>query len=478
MKIKLITTSNHELALREIAYLISGKAKTELYNLNCTKRTYDNVTLKNIINALTKAPADLYLFTLRELDRLRSFQIADELRKIKLKTIAGGTYAFSNIKESLKHFDAVIVGDSKNALETILNGQEGVIYGGIAEPTIESYDVSLFYLENSQVKKSETGLRPFKHPQYKETKEISFTTMRGCSQSCPYCEVSQLRRIFPEYRLRKKSLEDVLKYVGERVKGIKPDYIYIWDEDFLLHSNSEIDKFVKLYNDINIPFFIFATPKTVIYGKNKLERLAEVGLDQVNMGIQSGSERIQKQLFGRKESLEEGKEATRILVELYKKYKSTMKPPMIDFITLNPYENEDDVIASIRYVLELPKPFNLIVHVMNFFEGTPLKSDALKKNLISWDYSFDHDLHDFVNHAKDALNGRRKSSFRDIYLSSVLFRMRDIHYGEECGMINCKEVGNLLSSKTVQQYSKSRSDILDLIEEMKKKYNPMLDNSF
>jgi len=475
MKVKLITTSNHELALREIAYSLRklfGDIEVELYSLNlptdlyANSKPYDSTTLQNITSVLINDPADYYLFSVRELDRLRSFQIADELRKKNFRTIAGGTYAFSNMEESLKHFGAVVIGDSKNALKNILNGQEGIIYGGIAEPTIESYDIPLFYLENDQVKKSETGLRPFKHPQYKEIKEISFTTMRGCSQSCPYCEVSQLREKFPEYRLRKKSLEDVLNYMKEHVKKIKPNYIYIWDEDFLLHSDSEIDEFVKLYRDINIPFFIFATPKTVIKGKDKLEKLAKVGLNQVNIGIQSGSERIQKQLFGRKESLEEGKEATKILVELYKKYNSTIKPPMIDFITLNPYEDEEDIIASIKYVLELPKPFKLVVHVMNLFEGTLLKSDALRKGLISKNYSFDYDFHDFVNHAKGALNGRRKNSPKNIYLSSILFKMRCIHNGEKCGMIKYNEIEYLLSNKSIQQYSKN---IRCLIEEMERK---------
>lgn len=476
MKVKLITTSNHELALREIAYLLRKKTKIEieLYNLNCTKRTYDNATLNNIIDALTKDPADFYLFSLRELDRLRGFQIADELRKRKLKTIAGGTYAFSNIKESLKHFNAVVVGDaSEDTLENILNGGEGIIYGGVAEPTIESYDVPLFYLEGDQIKKSESALRPFKHPQYKETKELSFTTMRGCSQSCPYCEVSQLRKAFPEYRVRKKSLEKVLNYVREHVKKIKPDYIYIWNEDFLLHSDSEIDAFVELYKDINIPFFIFATPKTVISGKDKLKKLAEVGLNQVNIGVQSGSEKIQKQLFGRKESLEEGKEATRILVDLYKKHSVTMKPPMIDFITLNPYEAREDILASIKYALELPKPFHLIAHIMSFFEGTPLKLDALKKGLISQDYSFDYDLHDFVNHARDALKGRRKNDKENIYFSSILFRMRGINNDEKCGMINYDELKELLSEDMVGHYT---NNIEKLIREMDEKYNPMRNN--
>ncbi len=469
MKVKLITCSNHELPLREIAYLLNGKAETELYNLSSQDRFYSKKTLENITQYLTKEPADLYLFSVRELERLRSFQVADELRKRGFKTIVGGTYVFSNIKESHKHFDTVVVGDAKNALDKILDGQMGVIEGGVGEPEIESYDILLFYLEKGRIKKSSSGLRPLKHPQYKQKNELSFTTQRGCSQSCPYCEVAQLRKIFPNYELRKKPLEKVLDYVKEKTKEINPDYIHIWDEDFLLHSNYEIDKFVELYKEIEVPFFIFATPKTVIHRKDKLKKLALVGLNQVNIGVQSGSERIQKELFGRKESLREGREATKFLVELHKDNSETMDPPMIDFITLNPYEKNEDICASINYALDLLKPFNLVAHIMNFFEGTPLKEDALRKGFINSDYSFDYDLHDFVNHARDARRGRRKNSPENIYLSSILFRMNGINNREKHGMITCDEVNHLLSEEKIPYNS---SNIDNLIEEMEEEYNP------
>jgi len=469
VKIKLVTASNHELALREIAHLLGGKAETELYNFNSGERRYDKRTLERILEALLQNQADLYFFTVRELDRLRSFQIADELKKNGLKTIAGGTFAYANVQETLNHFDTAVVGDARHAIERALAGESGVIYGGIAEPSIESYDVPLFYLEGGKILKSETGVKPFRHPQYKESKELSFTTMRGCSYSCPYCEVSQLREAFPDYRLRKKPLGQVLSYIGEKAREIKPDYIYIWDEDFLLHSDSEIDTFIEFYGKIKLPFFIFATPKTAIHGKHKLEKLLNVGLDQVNLGIQSGSERIQKGLFERKESLEEGREAVKILADLCKANSASVKPPMVDFITLNPYETQEDIIASIKHVLGLPRPFNLVTHIMNFFEGTPLKHDAMQRGLIRDDYSFDHDLHDFASHAKDAMAGRRKSSVEHIYLSSILFRMRGVHDGDRCGMITRSDAEALLS-KPAMQYHCENADAL--IEEMDKKYSP------
>ncbi len=471
MKVRLVTASNHDLALREIAYMLRGiTEEAELYNLNQQAILYNENTLRNIIEKLAEDPAEIYLFTVRELDRLRAYQVSDKLREMGLTTVAGGTYAFSNTGECRKHFDTIVIGDAKNALNEILQGRKGILSCGLTEPEIESYDVPLFYLENGIIIRSKSGIKPLNHPQYKNRTEMSFTTMRGCSGSCSYCEVSQLRKKFPDYRIRKKQIEDVLSYVKEKSYKIRPDYTYIWDEDFLLHSDKEIETFAKIYADIKIPFFIFATPLTVISGKSKLEKLAEAGLNQVNIGIQSGSERIQKALFGRKETLDEGKRAASILAGIYKKHPDTMQPPMIDFITLNPYETERDIIESISYVLNLPKPFDLIVHIMNFFEGTPLKYDALKNGLIDKNYSFDYDLHDFVSHAKDSLKGRRKNNAPEIYLSSVLFRMRGVHDGDRCGMINRCDVDFLLSDNARNYWS---GNICKLIEEMDKKYNAM-----
>ena len=482
MKIKLITTSNHELALREIAYLLKDKAEIELYSLNpgthyANSEPYKKQTLQEIVLSLIKEPADFYFFSVKELDRKRSFQIAEELKKRGLKTVAGGSYIMTNPQEACKYFNTLVIGEvSKQILEDILRGKEGIIYSGLnQQPTIEFYDIPLFYLENGRVKKSNDGLRPFLHPQYYYKKELSFTTMRGCSQSCSYCEVSYIKKLFPDYKIRKKPLKKVLEYVKEKVEEIKPDYIYIWDEDFLLHSEKEINEFVDEYKDIKIPFFIFATPKTVVYGKEKLEKLAKVGLHQVNIGIQSASKEIHDNLFGRRESLSEGRNAVRILTNLYKKYSNTMAPPMIDLITLNPYEGEQDILRTIKYIYNLPKPFNLIVHIMEFFNGTPLKEDAIKRGFIKKDYSFDYDLHDFISHAEDVLNKKRKNSLKNLYLSSVLFMMDGIHDGKNCGMLKREEV-----KKFILKYYESNlttEEINYIIKEVERKIY-CRDNSF
>ena len=279
-----------------------------------------------------------------------------------------------------------------------------------------------------------------------------------------------MRRKFPEYKLRKKDLTKVLSYVKRKTEEMRPNYVYVWDEDFLLHSKSEIVEFARLYRNIGLPFYVFATPSSVLRNANTLDALADAGLNQVNIGIQSGSERIQKELFHRRETLRVGRKATEILVDLYDMHSDTMHPPMIDFITLNPYENGRDIIASIEYAMDLPKPYYLIAHIMNFFEGTPLKQDALAKGLISETYAFDFDLHDFVNHAKAAISGMRKNDPLNIYLSSVLFRMRGVNDYVKRGMVSQDEINRLLSKEEIECVCKNLDG---LIEDMDARYNPM-----
>jgi hypothetical protein len=148
---------------------------------------------------------------------------------------------------------------------------------------------------------------------------------------------------------------------------------------------------------------------------------------------------------------------------------------MIDFITLNPYEQPEDILTSILLALSLPKPYNLVAHVMNFFEGTPLKADALGRRLITPEYGFNHDLHDFTSHAKDAYQGIRQNSPENMYLSSVLFRMTGIHDLERCGFVSRNDVRRITSNQSIAEHSKN---IVDVISEMESRYNPMKAQSF
>jgi radical SAM superfamily enzyme YgiQ (UPF0313 family) len=100
-----------------------------------------------------------------------------------------------------------------------------------------------------------------------------------------------------------------------------------------------------------------------------------MGLIEVNMGIQSGSERVRKEVYSRFETNEQIINAVKIL----NKYKVRA---VCDLILGNPYDAESDREENLNLLTILPKPIVLLTYNMLFFPNK-LTERALKDGLIT-----------------------------------------------------------------------------------------------
>lgn len=459
MKVGYVTTSNHELGLRSISSSLKKHDLVEESTLySFPKREsglYSEQELKSITTSIEQDSSEVYFFTIRELDRERTFQLARVLKSAnpKAKLVVGGTYALANPGKCSEYFDYVVVGEGEKASRDILQGNcnKGfLLYSQTPqdELPVEDYELPVSILQNGRVVDLEGRIsRPFSHPQYENRNEVSVSTMRGCSYSCSFCEVSQLREEFPDYKLRKKDLSEVVSHLERLIKrDTSIEYVHFFDEDFLLRNTPELERFAGEYRaKVGLPFFAFVTPSLVKRKPERVELLGRAGLNQINMGIQSGSQRIAKNLFGRRDSNDDILNAVNTLVDATTRYSA--QPPMLDFIVLNPYETRDDMMESIELIRRLPKPFNLITHSMNFFKGTPLHRKAIKDGVITPEYAFDFDLHNFIAHSTD---NRRLITPENLYFSSIIYRMRGIHQGEQRGSLTEMGLEIALDDKIVK----------------------------
>ncbi|MGI6561053.1 MAG: B12-binding domain-containing radical SAM protein [Clostridia bacterium] len=203
---------------------------------------------------------------------------------------------------------------------------------------------------------------------------------KGCPFACSFCSSINLRRLYKgkgEY-LRYRSVESVINELieaKEKIKNLK--YIRFWDEIF---SDNEdwVERFCESYVEhINLPFEIWCHPLKV--KKSIIRRLTAAGLYKAVMGIQSGSERILKDVFRRYESTNDILKACNILHEC--------KVPEIvyDFILLHPFETEGDLIETYELVRRIPRPFSLQIHGLNFLPGTDIVKIALERKVVDFD---------------------------------------------------------------------------------------------
>ncbi len=210
-------------------------------------------------------------------------------------------------------------------------------------------------------------------------------TSRGCPYHCTYCVNSFLRRLYPQWRVRRRSIEHVIKELSYAIKeGPKVAYIDFTDDCFLSCSVEYLEKFCKRYKEeISCPFIVKGTPKNITSPKVKL--LVDTGLAWLNMGLQSGSDRTCYGIYQRNISSAEFLAAANIINQ----YNIAV---YYDVIVDNPFETQNDIFQTIKTLLSTPRPFAILVFSLNYYHGTELYKQVqrtyphLLKNALQKDF--------------------------------------------------------------------------------------------
>src|SRR3989338_2658062 len=130
----------------------------------------------------------------------------------------------------------------------------------------------------------------------------------------------------------------------------------------------------KWYKEkINLHFAALFYPNMVTADTARM--LKDAGLTHGRAGLQSGSERIRKDLYKRNHSNEK-------TVELANIFHRVGIRLTFDIIVNNPYETEADLRETLRFYLQIPKPFELNMHSLVYFPKTDLTNMALKDGII------------------------------------------------------------------------------------------------
>ena len=318
--------------------------------------------------------------------------------------IWGGPHCISVPELSLAYADGVCFSDGdevvvefvnrletgKNYLETPNMGfsVDGFLKINEALPpftdldSLPYYDFDLedhFILDRKLVPMTKEILRDG-HAVYPFNKPILFTiTSRGCPHNCSYCNNCRYVALFGHNKIRSYSVSRIikeLKYTLDKFDFFR--LVGIGDDDFFVRPKEEIEDFAIQYKEqIGLPFGIAISANT--YRREKLELLLDAGLKLIQMGVQSGSERVLEEVYNRKISLSRTRAAIKD-IEAYMKKSGLML--LVDFIIDNPYETKEDIIQTYNFILELPRKVTFNIFFLAFFPGTPLYERAIKDGII------------------------------------------------------------------------------------------------
>ncbi|MEK7772714.1 MAG: radical SAM protein, partial [Deltaproteobacteria bacterium] len=212
-------------------------------------------------------------------------------------------------------------------------------------------------------------------------KKTGYQTMtgRGCPHKCTYCINDTLKGLYNnENYLRWRStahVMDELLWVRKNLPYV--GFIWISDDAFFARNKKGLEEFCAAYKEkIGLPFSCLASPMTIT--EEKMDMLVDAGLIYLQMGVESGSRRIQE-LFNRKQMDNERlMKAFRVI----NRYKDRMFPPSYDFILDVPYETDEDKVESLKLIADIPKPFHLQPFSLVLYPGTKLYEQAKKDGLV------------------------------------------------------------------------------------------------
>lgn len=392
IRIALISFLNNSINTRSL----SSYLKVNGYDVICLfcSCEFNQSNLDKLINLLMDKKIGLVGISLVTDDYYPAVTITKAIReKLGLPVIWGGAHVNVMPDESLRHADMICLGEGEEALLELAGSmaagrtdltikniwfktETGIVRNDLRnlEENLDKYPFPDFDW-HSQFVMTDGGLEQLTESHF--AGEYSIMSSRGCPYSCHYCYNSYRRRQYAGkgHYLRKRSIGKVIEEL-EQAKNNFPrlQRINFWDDSFVARSWEDFILFQKLYKQkIALPFFALIEP--MAFDSEKVQILRESGLGFLQLGIQTGSERVNKDVYNRHVSNQK-------VIQVAREIRAMGIDVIYDVIFNNPYEKADDVAQTVKLFLQFPWPVSLQGFNLIFYPGTQLTDNALRDGYI------------------------------------------------------------------------------------------------
>lgn len=312
--------------------------------------------------------------------------------RLKVPIAWGGIEPTINPENGIRHADYLCVGEGEKStlelVESIMSGGDGSGIPGLwrrngenvekAAPRPNEQDLDSFPFPDFEEKNSTLVLDDTVFEgRYPQGSRLNHSMMaisqRGCPYSCTFCCNNVLRDIVGKnHYLRRRSPENFIAEMEDRVRKQPSLNLLEIEDDVFTLDKKWIRRFSELYKEkIGLPFWCYTYPK--VCDREMMSMLKEAGLFSTTMGMQSGSERLLADVYGRRTLKQE-------VIEGAKTIQSLGINLVVDVIGYHPMENEDDLKETLDVLLALPTPYTIHpINPMSFYGGfkiTELARDA------------------------------------------------------------------------------------------------------
>ncbi len=199
-------------------------------------------------------------------------------------------------------------------------------------------------------------------------------TSYGCPFRCTYCANNALAAVYKgkgKY-IRRRSPDNVMAEIRGLKSEFNPKYIIFMD-DLFTFDKAWLKEFAPKYAaEIGLPYSCLVHPKFLDREICELLKMSNCNLALI--GLQSGCERIRKEVLNRNESNEECKKACRRLKDSGIKFS-------LDNILNLPFDNQKTIEESLRFYNEL-RPDLIHSFSLVYFPKTEIIDLGIKAGLL------------------------------------------------------------------------------------------------
>lgn len=201
---------------------------------------------------------------------------------------------------------------------------------------------------------------------------------RGCPYKCSYCANERLQKIYAglgKY-CRRKSVDRIVEESSYLKKKYNLGLIKFWDEEFLSLDNKTLKRLAfdfKKYVDVPIIVNIRLDSVT----EYKVDLLKYMGCVNASFGIETGNQKLRKEVLNRRMSNEVIKKGVAIL------NKYDIRSSSLNMIGI-PFETRKNVFETIE-LNRKTKAQNSSIMILQPWDGTTIKKIAIDNGFMSKD---------------------------------------------------------------------------------------------
>lgn len=235
---------------------------------------------------------------------LRTRALLEELReRLHVPVILGGLHATFSPEEVLHHVgvDYVCLGEGEAALLELVQVLEAS-----GHPAVRSVDN--IWMKGQVRPKIRSPIEPIDSIPFaardlldERWGVVHMSTQRGCPFPCTYCAARMYDQLYselggPSYG-RRRSHENVLAELRALRAAGPLNYVVFLDDTFTIH-HGWVREFCRVYGaELAVPFSLHARVETV--NERMLGELGAAGCKHIVYGVESGSERVRRDIMQR-----------------------------------------------------------------------------------------------------------------------------------------------------------------------------------